>query len=188
MNEPQETNATIVDEDHPSIGDSVTPDPDEQLQLWVEQRQAEETQERIGRRQLGSVARQCLMYARSFKWCIIAFLVPIGIVYVPSLLVPSDGTKSEAKVIVTDWLEAQRRGEDGFRYWHDKGFIKPSRLFSVRSWEIVNQQATSFSAEFTVLIDSNTKIGTQITKTWKVELFEYDDELKITDVKDLSDS
>ncbi len=57
MNEPQETNATIVDEDHPSIGDSVTPDPDEQLQLWVEQRQAEETQERIGRRQLGSVAR-----------------------------------------------------------------------------------------------------------------------------------
>ena len=106
---------------------------------------------------------------------------------------PYSEMAAEAEGVVTEWLEAQRRGEDGYDYWHDRDCcfgrwdIHPSRMFSVKSWEIVDVDSNLMSADVCAIIDSSLQIGTPITKTWRIEVNEYDDELKITAIKDLSE-
>ena len=80
---------------------------------------------------------------------------------------------------VNSWLEAQQRGQDGNRFW--AASTNKKRLYSIASWEIVS----SSSYSVTVLVDSSTKGGIPIRKTWRVD-FGLNKQSKIRQLIDLS--
>ncbi|WP_182866784.1 hypothetical protein [Stieleria mannarensis] len=91
---------------------------------------------------------------------------------------------------VEDWLDEQRRGGDGTDYWARN--TRPSRLYSVADWSVVNEPKNRSDTSVHVLVNSATKGGHPIRKTWRIEVthggFGFNDyEPKITKVIDLSD-
>ncbi|MCS7471306.1 hypothetical protein NZK35_32020 [Stieleria sp. ICT_E10.1] len=92
---------------------------------------------------------------------------------------------------VEDWLDEQRSGGDGTDYWAPH--TRPSRLYSIAEWSVVNEPENRSDTSVHVLVNSATKGGHPIRKTWRIEVthggFGYNDyEPKITNVIDLSDS
>lgn len=133
-----------------------------------------------------------LLQSSVFKWSVIVTLFAAAMIYVRSdafrgLTDYSVQTRRAAETVAVQWLEAQRRGGDGARFWHNKSWVEPSRLYSIRSWEIVDVRADTISAEVVVIIESSTRGGIPIAKTWKVDLVEYNGELRIEELHDLSD-
>ena len=70
---------------------------------------------------------------------------------------------------VNNWLDAQREGRDGLEYWSTKEYVRPSNLYAVRSWEIVDSWGVG-GACVTVRVESSNKAGQPIVKLWEVWL------------------
>ena len=88
-----------------------------------------------------------------------------------------------AKVkLVNNWLEDQRKGNDGYRFWSNEPFGSKQRLYSVATWEVVD----SSSSDVRVLVNSSTKLGIPIRKTWGISFPYSGKPLAIQQVKDLS--
>lgn len=179
LNEPQESDAVFVaNAERKSVDGAASRDPDEQLRQWAAENHRS--------RPAGDNARQ--WDSKFIIWGVVAAIVVISMVCLRSDSVRRQADSKArhlhaAEKIVIDWLQSQRRGDTGAQYWHDKPRGNFKRLHSVRSWEIVNRESGLSNAEITVLVDSSTR-----RKTWKVRLREWKDELKITELKDLSDS
>lgn len=86
------------------------------------------------------------------------------------------------KRIVNEVLETNKRGDVDYRYWEDTILI--SKLYAPRSWEIVNVNAWSDTANVTARVDSSTKGGIQITKLWVYTLSRKSGTWKITNLFD----
>lgn len=79
---------------------------------------------------------------------------------------------------VVEWLESQKRGEDGLGYWldartfggdgniylfgHNFGEVKPIQFYSLRSYEILKVRGGMVD----VRVDSSNSHGIPITVTW----------------------
>jgi hypothetical protein len=74
--------------------------------------------------------------------------------------------KSKDAQLVSNWLDAQRRGRPGAEYWLSETWVKPVRLYAVSSWEIVSNDLGTI----VVRVDSSNQAGLPIRKLWKVEL------------------
>ncbi len=74
----------------------------------------------------------------------------------------------KGKTVVEAWLEAQRIGESGNKYWCDRE--AKASLFAVRSWEILKDTEDGKRKTVTVRIDSSTKGGFRTTNIWKITL------------------
>ena len=66
--------------------------------------------------------------------------------------------------LVNSWLKDQRNGGDGFYYWTENSRPYATRFYSVESWEVLKSSLSTS----TLLVNSSTKGGIPIRKTWEV--------------------
>jgi hypothetical protein len=114
------------------------------------------------------------------KTLIYASLIIAGVVAIlagPSLLRgrrfdprPADLIAREAQTTntVKAWLEAQRKGQEGFEYWQ-KDAYKPFALYAVTSYEIVDAFSPS---QCIVRVHSSIRSGQPIVRLYAVTVFD----------------
>jgi ankyrin repeat protein len=86
--------------------------------------------------------------------------------------------KTEIASFIEHWLQDMRLAKDTSSYWAHP--ILSETFYNVKSWEIIGV-ADQYSPVYncvSVMVESSTKVGIPIRKTWKVTLSRDDNDLK----------
>lgn len=93
-----------------------------------------------------------------------AFLVGLAVLIVPGWFHPKPAIRSTTDTVVQPWLEAMRKGGDGFEYWGTTGSWPRVAFFAVSDYEIVDRSHGTYK----VRIHSSTRDGSPIVKIYEV--------------------
>jgi len=94
-----------------------------------------------------------------------AFLIGLALLVVPGWLRPRPAIPSTTDTVVRPWLEAMRKGGDGFQYWIECDGPPRVAFYAVSAYEILDD--SPFSG-YKVRIHSSTRDGTPIVKVYEV--------------------
>jgi hypothetical protein len=92
--------------------------------------------------------------------------------YLPSKSPEAYPEIEQNRQLITAWLEDQKSGGDGVRFWGPDILgddTEALKLYSVRNYEFLRCDPVGA----TVRVDSSNALGVQITKTWRVETSAY---------------
>jgi hypothetical protein len=90
-------------------------------------------------------------------------LVGLAVLVVPPLFRPHPPQPNITDTVVRPWLEAMRKGGDGFEYWIEGASPRVS-FYAVSNYEIVDDS----HGRYMVRIHSSTRGGTPIVKVYEV--------------------
>ncbi len=96
-----------------------------------------------------------------------AFVLGLAVLIVPGWFQPKTTVLSTTDIVVRPWLEAMRKGGDGFEYWIDgepEGLPPRAAFYAVSDYEIVDDS----HGRYMVRIQSSTRAGTPIVKVYEV--------------------
>ena len=99
-------------------------------------------------------------------WTLIAIIaIDLFIYFKP----PAGPTPEQARAaeLVEGWLDEQKKGGDGLRFWALGELIEPAQFHAVRSWKIIHVEPFDHAL---VQVDSQTAGGDPVSKLWKVSL------------------